>query len=441
MKISISVFFIAAVAFNSYGISQIADTTKTVNLIEVEITDSDQKKDITRLPETKGVFIFAGKKNEVINVAALHADLSTNNARQVFAKVPGVSVWENDGSGIQMGVATRSLNPNRSWEFNVRQNGYDIAAEAFGYPESYFSPPLEAVQSIELVRGSASLQYGPQFGGLLNYVLKKPISNKMLEIESQQTRGSYGFTNSYNSVGGHFKRITYFGYFHHRNANGWRENSRYHTNTAFASIEYKISIKSTLSAEYTRMNYVSQQAGGLTDSLFNINPRKSSRSRNWFGAPWNVASIKYTHIANENTQFVVTLFGTMAERNSVGYTKAINILDSISSTLKNFSSRSVDRDYYKNVGTEIRALHTYKLGKQKSSIAFGARFYKGNTLRKQQGIGSNASDYDLGIIKNTNGRSWGRALEFETNNLAIYTENIFKITNQFSITQVCDTSG
>lgn len=434
MNYHFKVFLITALAFRSSAFAMVPDSTKTVNLLEVEITDSDQKKDITRLPETKGVYIFAGKKNEVINLAALHADLSTNNARQVFAKVPGVSVWENDGSGIQMGVATRGLSPNRSWEFNVRQNGYDIAAEAFGYPESYFSPPLEALQSIELVRGSASLQYGPQFGGLLNYVLKKPSTNKILEVESHQTRGSYGLTNSYNSIGGTYKKLSYFGYYHHRNANGWRENSRYQTNTAFASLEYKISTKSTLSAEYTRMNYVSQQAGGLTDSLFNINPRKSYRSRNWFGAPWNVASIKYTHIANENTQFVVMLFGTMAERNSVGYNKAINIQDSISSALKSYTARQVDRDFYKNAGAEIRALHSYKLGKQKSSIAFGVRLYNGNTHRKQVGIGSNASDFDLGIIKNTNGRSWGRELEFETNNLAIYAENIFKVSSRFSIT-------
>jgi outer membrane receptor protein involved in Fe transport len=40
----------------------------------------------------------------------------------------------------------------------------------FGYPEAYYNPPMEAVETIELVRGGASLQFGPQFGGMLNYV-------------------------------------------------------------------------------------------------------------------------------------------------------------------------------------------------------------------------------------------------------------------------------
>ncbi|MFM7757614.1 MAG: hypothetical protein ACKO6J_01660 [Crocinitomicaceae bacterium] len=44
-----------------------------------------------------------------------------------MGKVPGISIWENDGSGIQTSVAARGLSPNRSWEFNVRMNGWDIS--------------------------------------------------------------------------------------------------------------------------------------------------------------------------------------------------------------------------------------------------------------------------------------------------------------------------
>ena len=38
---------------------------------------------------------------------------------------------------------------------------------ALGYPESYYTPPFEALKSIEIIRGSAALQFGTQFGGLL----------------------------------------------------------------------------------------------------------------------------------------------------------------------------------------------------------------------------------------------------------------------------------
>jgi Fe(3+) dicitrate transport protein len=60
-------------------------------------------------------------------------------------------------------ILSSRIKSNRSWELNTRQN--DISSDVFGYPEAYYNP-LEAVETIELVRGGASLQFGPQFGGI-----------------------------------------------------------------------------------------------------------------------------------------------------------------------------------------------------------------------------------------------------------------------------------
>ena len=108
---------------------------KLISLNEILIKENQITNEIERMPDLKNNVIYTGKKNEVIQLNRINADLSTNNTRQVFAKVPGMSIWENDGSGIQVGIATRGLSPNRSWEFNVRQNGYDISSEVFGIPK------------------------------------------------------------------------------------------------------------------------------------------------------------------------------------------------------------------------------------------------------------------------------------------------------------------
>jgi len=416
------------------AVSQKSDTSKPINLDEIQILDLHSKNEIERLPEIQGTLIYAGKKNEVIKVSALDADLSTNNPRQIFGKVPGVSIWENDGSGIQMGISTRGLSPNRSWEFNVRQNGYDISSEVFGYPESYFAPPMEAVSTIEVVRGAASLQYGPQFGGLLNYVIKKGDSAKKIVFERQQTTGSFGLFNAYNALGGTYKKVSYYGYYHHRNAHGWRENSGYDINTGYASINYAASKNLNIGLQYTRMNYQSQQPGGLTDSLFDINPRKSFRARNWFGTPWNVAAFTVDWQLSENTKLSVKIFGTIAERNSVGFTKGINVGDTFNFTLKSFNPRQVDRDFYKNIGGELRFLKTYNLLKQKSTLAAGIRVYRGTTVRKQIGIGTDGNKLDLSITQLTNGKEWGRSLIFGSDNYAMFAENIFKIGKRLSVT-------
>ncbi|MFT6983928.1 MAG: Fe(3+) dicitrate transport protein, partial [Crocinitomicaceae bacterium] len=148
--------------------------------------------DVGYLPPISGVQITTGT-NSVIELSKLNGAKSTANPREIFAKVPGLNIWESDGSGIQIGIGGRGLSPNRAANFNTRQNGYDISADALGYPESYYTPPIEALKSIQIIRGSASLQFGTQFGGLLNFMIKDPPANTPLEFTTRNTAGTYGY--------------------------------------------------------------------------------------------------------------------------------------------------------------------------------------------------------------------------------------------------------
>jgi Fe(3+) dicitrate transport protein len=410
-------------------IAQKKDTTKAIILNQIEVTEERSLLGNTKLPDLKDNVIYAGKKNEVIQLAQSHADLSTNNARQVFAKVPGISVWENDGSGIQVGVASRGLSPNRSWEFNVRQNGSDISSEAFGYPEAYYTPPMEALEKIEVVRGAASLQYGSQFGGLLNYQVKKGNPDKPMSIESQQTIGFFGLYDTYNAIGGGNGKVSYYSFLHYRSADGWRDNSQYRTLTGYASIGYQFSTKLNIQLDYTRSSFKSQQPGGLTDQQLVDNPRQSSRKRNWFNAPWNIVSmtLKYAFAPNLNLQ--IKSFATISERNSVGFTKAINVEDAIDPKTLQYSARQVDRDYYQNFGSEARLSWRYSILGKESILAGGVRVYSGNTKRNQLGIGTTGSDFDLTLAN----QEFGRSLQFTTANVAFFAENIFYLNKRWKV--------
>ena len=59
---------------------------------------------ISRLKSVDGVALYEAKKNELIVMNDVTANLSTNNARQIFAKVPGLNIWESDGAGLQLGI-------------------------------------------------------------------------------------------------------------------------------------------------------------------------------------------------------------------------------------------------------------------------------------------------------------------------------------------------
>ena len=160
-----------------------------IQLNQVDVSGSRAK---TSLSQIVGTEIFAAKKTELISPDSRSMNLANNNTRQLFNRIPGLNIWENDASGIQINIGSRGLSPNRTSNFNTRQNGYDISADALGYPESYYVPPSEAINQIRLIRGASALQSGPHFGGLLDYQLKEQEESPIL-IRQSLTGGSFVF--------------------------------------------------------------------------------------------------------------------------------------------------------------------------------------------------------------------------------------------------------
>ena len=180
-------------------------------LNEVVIKGYKAIKGMGYLNDVHDGVIYSGKKTEVILLDSLNANTAQNNPRQVLGRIPGANYSETEGSGFPSnGIGFRGLNPTQSVETNTRQNGYNVAADIFGYPETYYLPPLEAVEKIEVTRGAASLQFGPQFGGVINYMVKKGPTDKPLEINIQQTGGSFSLYNSFISAGGQLGKWNYY---------------------------------------------------------------------------------------------------------------------------------------------------------------------------------------------------------------------------------------
>lgn len=431
------VFMFLPLLFSSYIYSQGIDSLKKDSAIHVKylqditIVGRSSKMDIQLMPEIVGTSIYAGKKSSLIVMDNVMGNVISNNMRQVVAKVPGIQIWENDGSGIQIGIAARGLSPNRSWEFNVRQNGYDIAADPYGYPEAYYNPQLQAVQRIEIIRGHGALQYGPQFGGMVNYILRNGSEmTKKLQGESQQSLGSNGLFNTYNAIGGKTKKLHYYVFFDHRNANGYRNNSRFFTNAGFATITYKPSQRFEITAEYMQSHIRSQQAGGLLDKDFNKDIRKSYRSRNWMDIDWSTMALIAKWKPTSSTEFQLKLFGLNGDRNSVGFMPPAGILaaDTINSISGQFNPRNLNTDQYRNYGAELRSLTNYVLMGNKHHFSSGIRMYNGNTRRLvADGKGSVAADYDMRVSDGF----WTRDIQFISFNAAVFLENVFRIGKKY----------
>jgi len=400
--------------------------TKHKNLPEITVVGKGSKSDYHQLPEIVGTSIYAGKKNALIVVDNVQGNVVTNTMRQVMAKVAGIHIWESDPSGIQIGIAARGLSPNRSWEFNIRQNGYDIAADPFGYPEAYYNPQLQAVQRIEVVRGQGALQYGPQFGGMVNYILRNGSEfKKKVEFESQQTIGSNALFNSYNAIGGKTNKLHYYAFFDHRNGDGYRENSKYFTNSGYATTTYFISPKLSLTAEVMHSHIRSQQPGGLTDDQLKENSKQSLRSRNWFDIKWTTPAFILNYSINETTRWNTKLFATVGDRNSVGFLQSITTKDSVNTLTGQFNNRALQIDNYRNYGFESRVITDYDLGNLKNTLSLGIRLYKGSTHRRANGKGTSGNGYDM-----TEAGKYVSDINFNSQNAAAFFENIFRVNKK-----------
>lgn len=405
------------------------DSTASKNLPDVTVVGRNSKSDYQQMPEIVGTNIYAGKKNALIVLENVQGNVVNNTMRQVLAKVPGIHVWESDPSGIQIGIAARGLSPNRSWEFNIRQNGYDIAADPFGYPEAYYNPPLQAVQRMEIVRGQGALQYGPQFGGMINYILKNGAEiNKPFELETQLSLGSFGLRNNFIAVGGKKDKISYYSFYDQRNGNGWRANSEFYTKAGFGTITYQLNPALSISFELMQSNIRSQQPGGLTDLQIEENPRQSNRSRNWMDITWTTPALMVNYQVNKDTRWNTKLYGTIGDRNSVGFLQSLNNKDSIIPSTSQYQNRLVNLDQYRNYGLESRIITNYSLWNLNHTLSAGIRLYTGSTKRLADGKGSTNTNYDITIEG-----QFPKDIQFTSHNMAGFVENIFRISNQFYI--------
>jgi len=421
----IILFALAYLLIINYTNAQVkAQNTDSMKFLpDITIVGKNSKSDYQQMPEIVGANIYAGKKSTLIVLDNVQGNITTNNMRQVLAKVPGIHIWESDPSGTQIGIAARGLSPNRSWEFNIRQNGYDIAADPFGYPEAYYNPQLQAVQRLEVVRGHGSLQYGPQFGGMVNYILKNGSDiNTPFQFETQQTLGSNSLFNSYNAIGGKKGKFNYYAFFDYKNGDGYRDNSHFFAKSGFATVTYKASKKLMLTAELMQSHTRAQQPGGLADKDLYNNPTQSLRSRNWLDIAWTTPALTIVYNVNDKTIWNTKFFGTIGNRSSVGFLQAITIKDTVNASTLQYNNRAVNIDRYRNYGMESRVLTSYNIGKMKNTLSGGVRLYTGNTFRQTEGKGSTGQEYDVSIVG-----QYPKDIVFNSQNAAFFAENIFRI--------------
>ncbi|MFV8343880.1 TonB-dependent receptor family protein [Flavobacterium sp. XS2P39] len=410
-------------------LAQTKDTVKVNQLSPVIIEGLLPKYTITGLEPIVGTYIFSGKKNEVISLTQINANITDKTGRQIFAKVPGVFVYDMDGTGNQINISSRGLDPHRGWEFNIRKDGILTNSDMYAYPASHYSIPLESIERIELVRGTGSLQYGAQFGGMLNYVSKKADTIKTFNFESFNTIGSFNLLSSYNAISGKVGKLKYYAYFAKKARDGYRKIEHTSYDAEGITLTYDPNKSLSFRLEWARSNYLYRIPGPLTDAMFATDPKQATRSRNYFNPAINIPSFTLNYKIKNNTKFQFISSAVIGLRNSVLFDKPANVDDVINPLTLDYANRQVDIDRFKSFTNELRLLQRYKLGNQISSLAAGVQYMNNDLHRTQLGKGTTGSDFDLTLVD----PNWGRDIHFKTQNMAIFAENNFIILKNISI--------
>lgn len=146
------------------------------------------------------------------------------DANEVLRRIPGVVVQEQSGPvGMRLNIGIRGLSPDRSRSVLMLEDGLPIAIAPYGEPEMYYSPQIDRMSHVEVVKGSGQILYGPQtVGGVINFVTPDPPARTHGDFDLQF--GQRGFFSGYGSLGSSSEdqKAGWLLSYLHKRGDGWR---------------------------------------------------------------------------------------------------------------------------------------------------------------------------------------------------------------------------
>jgi len=376
------------------------------NVPEVRVVaeaESDETIQAPYLPPVQGTRIYSGKKTTVIDLDEFPR-ITNNNYRQALAKTPGLYISEETTPLISIGY--RGLDPSRVQFTQVLKDGIPIHADQFGYPEAYYSPPLDTVDRLEFLRGGAALLYGPQPGGALNYITHRPRTDRRLSFGSINTFGSDDYFSNYTYLDGTTGRLGYYGYYNHRHGDGFREaNSDFTLDAGNIKLVLDASTDSRLIFSFEAYREEHGEPGGLTFSTgpgtvnYNRDRNATSRFFDVFELERYFGSLAWEKDFSETTRLTVTGWGSYLSRFS-SRQRGGGFGTLPTGPLAN-SSTIEDQKFY-TFGLDARLRHDYELWGEKHTATGGFQVYHTDSPREDR-RGVTANDRD-GLLRNDSDR-------------------------------------
>ena len=416
---------------NSQNDVRLAQTTIVESEgITVTGTFDVQPVEYPALPEVEGTKINSGKKTSFVKPEEFPA-ITNNDYREATATTPGILVSEEPSSPI-VNFGYRGLDSQRSEFMQILKDGVSIKNEQFGFPETHYTPILDAVERIEFVRGGAALQYGPQPGGALNFIMKMPRRDAPFHFAEKNAFGSDQLYINFTAFDGGIGPFGYYAYYDHREREGFRKaNSDYEVDAGSARAVWDVTSDSRFILTFDAYEEEHGEPGGLRrkgdpdgdppESRFIEDDRNATtRFFDRFRLARYYGTLDYQKVFSERTQLDLKAFGGYLSR----WSKRQRGGDEGSLPVGGDASTNdiqLRLDYTE--GSEARLRHDYDLFNDISTFAGGLYFY--HALQDRFDRRGTTPDAEDGLLRRFN--------TGETYNGCIFAENRFHF-GRFSFT-------
>ena len=114
--------------------------------------------------------------------------------------VPGITIKPEEESSVVSNIGMRGLSSGDGNKYGViLEDGVPVAPGAFTGNQRYYNPRIQRMESIEVLKGSSALKYGPNnVAGVINFKTKQPEDG----FAATTRVGSFGYKEGLIEAGG-----------------------------------------------------------------------------------------------------------------------------------------------------------------------------------------------------------------------------------------------
>ncbi|MFC1394046.1 TonB-dependent receptor [Acinetobacter junii] len=105
-----------------------------------------------------------------------------NSTEEILKRVSGVYVKPEEESAIVGNIGMRGIS-SADYKTLILEDGVPVAPGLFVGNGRYYNPRIQRMDSIEVLKGSSALRYGPMnIGGVVNYRTKQPKDGALVDL-------------------------------------------------------------------------------------------------------------------------------------------------------------------------------------------------------------------------------------------------------------------